>query len=96
MIGPEQNENEEDILAWCRNLVRTIKDGGVWGLPAAQSAFKIDKQRKCLVLIEPVIPTRTSEPAFLATKKWFKKIGWRTLRNAEYQREIAQNNNDAE
>lgn len=69
----------EHILAWCRNLVRTMTDGGVWGIPRSGVVFKIDKPNKQLVLI-----VGTAEnPDFIATKRVFKQIGWDVVTKKE-------------
>lgn len=68
---PEEREPEA-VLAWCRNLVRILKDGGVWGIPRSGVTFKVDKQNQRLVL---VVGTAKDDD-FLATKRVFKQIGW--------------------
>jgi hypothetical protein len=62
-----------DVLNWCANLVRTIKDGGVWGIPRSKTTFRLDKANKRLVLIEP---GNDDYSDFYATKHAFKFIGW--------------------
>ncbi|NDD52328.1 hypothetical protein EBZ39_00350 [bacterium] len=71
----------ESTLNWCRNLVETIRDGGVWGIPRSGVIFKIDKKKKCLIL------TLGSEynPDFIATRRVFAQIGWDVLTEAEYK-----------
>jgi hypothetical protein len=73
----------EHILDWCRNLVRTIRHNGVWGIPRSQLVFRIDQNQKKLILVEG----ETSDGDFIATKQVFKHIGWdvegKTHDNAE-------------
>lgn len=63
----------DHVLEWCRNIVRIIADGGVWGLPRSGTTFRLDHKNKRLVLIMP----GTDDGAdFEATKHVFSYIGW--------------------
>jgi hypothetical protein len=68
---PEDREPEA-VLEWCRNLVRILKDGGVWGIPRSGVSFRVDKTGQRLIL---VVGKETDED-FLATRRVFKQIGW--------------------
>lgn len=72
------NTNSDDtptpeIIAWCENLVRTIKDGGVWGIPRSGTMFRVDHQNKRLVCTSLGF---ADDSDFLATKANFAHIGW--------------------
>lgn len=71
---PEENDEQEspEVLAWCRNLVNTIRHGGSWGIPRSGVIFRIDKEKQRLVLTVG----DESNPDFLATKRVFAQIGW--------------------
>lgn len=73
---PEDSENGEKpteaVLNWCRNLVDTIADGGIWGIPRSQIVFRIDRPAKKLILIIG----ENDDPDFIATKQVFRHIGW--------------------
>lgn len=74
-LDPDNDDDDapsETILNWCRQLVATIADGGVWGIPRSQIVFRLDHKKKQLVLIVG----SASAPDFIATKKVFKHIGW--------------------
>lgn len=72
---PDDEDGEqppEHVLEWCRNLVRVLSDGGVWGIPRSQIVFRVDKQARKLILIVG----DADDDDFIATKKVFKHIGW--------------------
>lgn len=69
---PEEEQEPPEVLAWCRNLVATIRHGGTWGIPRSGIIFKIDQDKKQLVLL---VGEETDED-FLATKRVFAQIGW--------------------
>lgn len=68
----------EDVLAWCRELVRAAAQDAVWGIPRSGTTFRIDKKNKTLVL---VIPGFDDGDDFCATKRVFKHIGWEVVEN---------------
>jgi hypothetical protein len=71
-----QHEHGEDhSLAYCRNLVRILKDGGTWGIPRAGVVFSVDKKNQRLVQI---LGDR-DHPDVRASRIVFKKIGWDVL-----------------
>lgn len=39
-------------LVWTKNMIETMNDGGVWGLPINGQVYKFDKVNKELNLIE--------------------------------------------
>jgi hypothetical protein len=69
---PPEEQEPKEVLEWCRQLVRILKDGGVWGIPRSGITFRVDKQNKKLIL---VIGNETDDD-FIATKRVFKQIGW--------------------
>ena len=73
----EEQNKEADIIEWCTQIVRTIKDGGIWAIPRSQTVFRVDHKRKQLVLVEAGIDDYAD---FEATKHWFKKIGWSVVK----------------
>jgi hypothetical protein len=64
-------ENEKEILAWCRKTVYELADGGVWGIPRSMMIFRIDKTRKKFILVEG-----NSQEEINAINYWFGKIGY--------------------
>jgi hypothetical protein len=72
------NVPPEHILEWCRNLVRTLHDGGVWGIPRSQTVFRVDKQQQRLVLISA---GSDNDADFFATQEVFAHIGWDVVKN---------------
>lgn len=66
------NVPPEHILAWCRQHVAMIHDGGVWGIPRSGLIFRVDHRRKKLVL---TAGDKTNED-FAATRHVFSHIGW--------------------
>jgi hypothetical protein len=75
----EEAQEPEHVLAWCRNLVRIMTDGGTWGIPRSGIVFQVDKKNKQLVMTvgEP------DNEDFIATKRVFKQIGWGVITLAE-------------
>jgi hypothetical protein len=68
----------EHILEWCRQAVRIIADGGVWGIPRSGTIFRVDHKNKQLVLI---MPGNDDEADYNATKHVFKFIGWTVVKD---------------
>lgn len=75
----DEPDEPEAVLDWCRNLVRTLKDGGVWGIPRSGIVFTIDKKNQRLIL---KIGEKTNED-FIATRRVFRQIGWDVVTNDE-------------
>lgn len=73
----EEQNNDTNIIEWCTQIVRTIKDGGIWAIPRSQTVFRVDHKRKQLVL---VTAGTDNDADFDATKHWFKKIGWSVVK----------------
>lgn len=73
----ELDNPSPEVLQFCRNLVRTIQHGGVWGIPRSGTLFRIDHEKKQLVLI---VPGMDDDSDFEATKKVFKHIGWEVVK----------------
>lgn len=73
MVALNSNNVPPDhILEWCRQLVRTIRDGGMWGIPRSGLVFRIDQKNKQLVLTNG----SKSDDDFTATQHVFSYIGW--------------------
>ena len=70
----------EQILEWCRNIVRIIADGGNWGIPRSGTMFMVDHKQKRLVL---VMPGNDDDADFNATKHVFSYIGWDVVKENE-------------
>lgn len=80
MVSLNSNNVPPDhILAWCRNLVDAIRDGGVWGIPRSGLVFRIDHKNKQLVLTSG----READDDFLATQHVFSYIGWDVVAESE-------------
>ncbi len=69
----ELDHPSDDVLEWCRNIVRVIADGGVWGIPRSHTVFRVDHKNKRLVLLTP---GNDDDADFEATRRVFKHIGW--------------------
>jgi hypothetical protein len=80
-MGTPIEREPEAVLDWCRNLVRVMADGAVWGIPRSGVVFKIDKNKKCLILTVG----EEDDPDFLATRRVFGQIGWDVVTAAEYK-----------
>lgn len=73
MVALNSNNVPPDhVLAWCRQLVATINDGGVWGIPRSQTVFRIDHKKKQLILTAG----DADGEDFHATRHVFGYIGW--------------------
>lgn len=72
----------ESTLEWCRQMVRTLRDGGMWGIPRSGIVFKVDKRKQCLILTVGV----ETNVDFIATRRVFGQIGWDVFTKAEYER----------
>ena len=70
----------DHVLEWCRQVVRIIADGGVWGIPRSGTTFRLDHKNKRLVLI---MPGRDDYADFEATKHVFAYIGWDVVKESE-------------
>ena len=70
----------EHILEWCRNCVRIIHDGGIWGIPRSGTTFRVDHKNHKLILVNPGCDDGDD---FRATKHVFKFIGWDVVKETE-------------
>jgi hypothetical protein len=77
-LNVDYNEPPAHILEWCRNCVRIIADGGIWGIPRSGTIFRVDHQNKKLVL---VTPGNDDDGDYNATKEVFKYIGWTVVKD---------------
>lgn len=62
------------VLRWCKQLVRVLKHGGVWGIPRSETLFRVDHVNKKLVCIG--LGPDGDDSDFYATQRVFKHIGW--------------------
>lgn len=74
------NVPPEHILKWCRNHVRIMADGAVWGIPRSETVFRVDKENQLLILISP---GNDGGDDFRATKHVFSYIGWGVVTEQE-------------
>ena len=80
MVALNSNNVPPDhILAWCRQHVALIHDGGSWGIPRSNIVFRVDHKNKRLVLM---VGDKSDED-FLATKHVFSYIGWAVVTEDE-------------
>lgn len=80
MVAFAQATNDvppEHVLQWCKNLIDSLQQDGIWGIPRSGVTFRVDKENKKLVL---VIGDKT-DPDFIATKHVFRYIGWDVVEN---------------
>lgn len=64
-------ENEKEILAWCRNQIDLLHDGGIWGVPRSMMVFRIDKTKKKFIVV-----SGDSQEEIDAMNHWFGKLGY--------------------
>lgn len=86
MVAFNRSANFADIpppsvLDWCRELVRVIEHGGVWGIPRSDTIFRIDQDNKRLVCV--ALGPDGDDSDFYATKHVFAHIGWDVVMAAE-------------
>jgi hypothetical protein len=80
MVALNSNNVPPDhIIEWCRQLVDTIRDGGVWGIPRSGLAFRVDHKNKRLVLSAG----EKEHGDFYATQHHFSFIGWAVVTEDE-------------
>ncbi|NDD52710.1 hypothetical protein EBZ39_02320 [bacterium] len=77
---PEFSPPPPHILAWCRSLIDSIKDGGVWCIPRSQIAFRIDKKKKQLKWIAGTGGGGFDDPDVIATRHVFSFLGWEVVK----------------
>jgi len=69
----------EPVLNWCRNLVNTLRDRGMWGIPRSGLVFQIDKKKNRLVLTSG----DETNSDFSETRRVFAQIGWEVVTQIE-------------
>lgn len=80
MVALNSNNVPPDhILAWCRQHLALIKDGGVWGIPRSGLIFRVDHNQRKLVLTAG----SKNDDDFAATKHVFSFIGWDVITEDE-------------
>jgi hypothetical protein len=85
------NVPPKHILDWCRQHVRIMADGAVWGIPRSGTTFRIDKLKKRLILI---VPGFDDGDDFRATKHVFSFIGWNVITQEDVDNEQKQAENN--
>jgi len=48
----EQYVPTKEDYDWLGNLLNSLRDGGVWGLPENNAVFQVDKKNRVLTLID--------------------------------------------
>lgn len=73
----EYKPKESDLI-WCKNLIRVVNEGAVWG--TSWGIYKFNKKEKKIVLQEKV-PHKdwNFEDNHKRMKIVFKKIGWEVI-----------------
>lgn len=66
-------------IAWTRRMIDHMKDGSIWGIPRANSLWKLDKNNKVMVQIYGY----THEPDNAALRVICPLIGWTTAYRPE-------------
>ena len=67
----EDWEPSESDIAWSLNLIRVMKQGGMWALKDSPSVYKFDHENQRLITIKNVDTTTHARIV-----KVFGKIGW--------------------
>ena len=67
--------SEKDIL-WAKNLVNSLKEGGVWALPGSGCIFKFSHKNKTIELVLGDTDTEIVE----RTEEVFKRIGYTLMK----------------
>lgn len=78
MLGVKYRPTAFDIQ-WTRNLIDQMNDGGIWGIPRANSVWRFDKTNKVLIQIHG----NPNEPDNKALRIICPLIGWTTAYKAE-------------
>ena len=69
----EQNwEPEPEHLAWQRQLIRSLGDGGYWAIPATASTLQLHQANKTFVFLTGDTTLVTNQRVI----KVFNKLGW--------------------
>lgn len=66
-------------IQWTQKLINAMNDGGIWGIPRANSVWRFDKTNKVLTLIHG----RFNEPDNKALRVICPLIGWTTAHKPE-------------
>jgi hypothetical protein len=77
----EAEDITPQMLAWARGLVASLRDGGVWGVPATGQAYQLNHGNKTMTLIHG--PVHDSMGWHKKSKEVFRRIGWRVLDGPE-------------
>jgi hypothetical protein len=63
----------EEVLDWCRRLIKSSSHNGIWCIPRSHTTFRFDHHNKQLIQI---LPGFDDGADFAATKRVFRHIGW--------------------
>ena len=75
MVSIKWQPEPQDLL-WTTSLLKTIRDGGVWVIPATGQAFQISHAERTLTLIrDPGHPDGPEMYSRIAAV--LEKLGWR-------------------
>ena len=87
VIGSDAFGNSDDVSGWCRNLWRTLRDGGSWAIPRSGLIFQKRGDQFVLIAAMPydekmaeigVTPERLKQQQdadFRLTKEHFARVG---------------------
>lgn len=67
------NEGMLNSIAWTRNMLSQMADGGVWYVPRCASSYRVDKRNKTL--------TRSGMKPDTAINKVVAACGWTVIEN---------------
>ena len=65
-------EPQPSDLVWLKDLLETLKDGGIWAVPCSASTFKINKREKTLTLLDG----NPDDPTNQRTATVADALGW--------------------
>jgi len=73
------NPTEKDLLFF-RNLIRLMRDGGMWTLPSAAMTYQFNKKEQILRLVSPAWDaTPTTMLSHHHNHCILAKLGWKVL-----------------
>ena len=76
MVSLMEYQPSPSDIAWTENVLRIIRDGGVWGIPGTGQVYKVDHKEKTLTLImDPGTPE--ADELHLKIIAVAKAMGWK-------------------
>ena len=67
---------QQDHINWCRNLFRTLKDGGAWAVPRSGLIFRREGESLRLIAADARVCSPAAQDSDLAAiKEHFKAAG---------------------